>query len=51
MRLQPVGRAYQVSLNKESYTVKSLIEPLFAAEKNTVGSLISAIAPFFETRG
>jgi len=48
VRLQPVGRAYQVSLNKESYIVNSLIEPLFAAEKNTVDSLVSAIAPFFD---
>ena len=37
VRLQPVGKAYQVSLNKESYIVNSLIEPLFAAEKNTRG--------------
>jgi predicted nucleotidyltransferase len=48
VRLQPVGRAYQVSLNEESYIVNSLVEPLFAAEKNTVGSLISAVAPFFD---
>jgi predicted nucleotidyltransferase len=48
VRLQPVGRAYQVSLNEESYIVKSVIEPLFAAEKNTLGSMISAIAPFFD---
>ena len=48
VRLQPVGKAYQVRLNKESYIVSSLIEPLFAAEQSTVGSLISAIAPFFD---
>ncbi len=48
VRLQPVGKAYLVSLNKESYAVDSLIEPLFAAEKNTVASLVSAIAPFFD---
>jgi predicted nucleotidyltransferase len=48
VRLQPVGKAYQVTLNHESYIVKSVIEPLFAAEKNTEGSLISAIAPFFD---
>ncbi len=48
VRLQPVGKAYQVSLNKESYAVNSLIEPLFVAEKDTVASLISAVAPFFD---
>lgn len=48
VRLQPVGKAYQVTLNHESYIVKSVIEPLFAAEKNTLDSLVSAIAPFFD---
>ena len=48
VRLQPVGRAYQVSLNDESYILKSVIEPLFAAERDTVGSLASTIRPFFE---
>lgn len=48
VRLQPVGKAYQVTLNQESYIVKSVIEPLFAAEKNTLDSLVSAIAPFFD---
>jgi predicted nucleotidyltransferase len=48
VRLQPVGRAYQVSLNDESYILKSVIEPLFAAERDTIDSLASAIRPFFE---
>ncbi len=48
VRLQPVGRAYQVSLNEESYIVRSIIEPLFAAENGTVGSLVSAIRSFFD---
>jgi predicted nucleotidyltransferase len=48
VRLQPVGRAYQVSLNDESYVLKSVIEPVFAAEGDTVDSLASTIRPFFE---
>ena len=48
VRLQPVGRAHQVSLNDESYVLKSVIEPLFAAESDTVNSLVSTIRPFFE---
>jgi hypothetical protein len=48
VRLQPVGRAHQVSLNEESYVLKSVVEPLFAAERDTVASLVSAIRPFFE---
>jgi predicted nucleotidyltransferase len=46
VKLQPVGSAYQVSLNEESYIIKSMIEPLFAAERDTVNSLISTIRPF-----
>jgi DNA-binding transcriptional ArsR family regulator len=48
VRLQPVGRAYQVSLKDESYVLKSVIEPVFAAERDTVDSLVSTIRPFFE---
>ncbi|MDG6940051.1 MAG: MarR family transcriptional regulator [Nitrososphaerota archaeon] len=48
VRLQPVGRAQQVSLNEESYVLKSLIEPLFKAEERTLESLISTIRPFFD---
>jgi predicted nucleotidyltransferase len=48
VKLQPVGRAYQVSLNEESYIVRSVIGPLFTAERETVNSLISAIKPFFD---
>ena len=50
VRLQPVGKAYQVSLNDESYVLKSVIEPLFAAERGTVDSLVSTIRPFFEDK-
>ena len=50
-KLQPVGRAQQISLNEKSYVLKSMIEPLFRAEKNTVDSLISTIKPFFRIRG
>lgn len=48
VRLQPVGRAYQVTLNDESYVLKSVIEPVFLAERETLDSLISTIRPFFE---
>src|SRR3990170_2678010 len=48
VRLQPIGRAYQVSLNEESYILKSMIEPLFRAEENTLSSLLSTIKSFFK---
>ena len=50
VRIQPVGRAQQVSLNEASYIVKSLLEPLFRAEKETINSLISTIKPFFNDK-
>ena len=48
VKVQPVGRAHQISLNEESYILKSVIEPLFTAEKDTVGSLVSTIKSFFK---
>jgi len=47
LNLQPVGKAIQVSLNEESYILKSIVEPIFRAEKSTLSYLISTIKPFF----
>ena len=49
-RLQPVGRAHQVSLNEESYILRSIVEPLIAAETNTLKVLISTIGPSFRDK-
>ncbi len=51
VKLQPVGRAYQVTLNDQSYILRSVIEPLFAAEERTIESLIADIRPLFEKEG
>jgi len=48
--LQPVGRAYQIILNEESYVLNSVIKPVFRAEQETVKSLISTIRPFFKNK-
>lgn len=50
VKLQPVGRAYQITLNEESYILKSVIEPLFVAEQETLNSLISTIRPLFKNK-
>jgi predicted nucleotidyltransferase len=50
VRLKPIGRAYQIILNDESYILKSMIEPVFRAERETVNHLISTIRPFFQNR-
>lgn len=51
VRLQPVGRAYQVNLNPESYVLESIVEPMIKAEENTLDSLVSTIRPFFNDIG
>lgn len=51
VKMQPVGRAYQVILNGESYTLKSIVEPMIKAEENTLNSLISTIRQFFKENG
>lgn len=50
VKLQPIGRAYRIILNEESYILKSVIEPVFKAEEQTLNSLISAISPFFKNK-
>ena len=51
LKLQTIGRAYQVSLNEESYALKSIVEPMFKAEERTPSAVIFAIKPFSTTRG
>jgi DNA-binding MarR family transcriptional regulator len=51
VRLQPVGRAYKVSLNEESYLLKSIVEPMVRAEENTLDSLVSTLRSFFKDKG
>jgi predicted nucleotidyltransferase len=43
-----VGRSHQVVLNEKSYILKSIIEPVFKAESNTINSLLTTIRSFFE---
>jgi len=50
VRLQPIGRAHQVTLNEESYILKSIVEPLIAAETNTLKALVSTVGPFFKDK-
>ncbi len=48
--IQPVGRALQVALNKDSYVTRSILEPMFAAERATVERIVSLIARFFKDK-
>jgi len=51
VKLQPVGRAYQVILNEESYALKTIVEPMVRAEENTLNSLISTVRSCFKGDG
>ncbi len=50
LKIQFVGKAHQVSLNEDSYALKSIIEPAFEAEENTPRALVSTIRPFFKDK-
>lgn len=43
VKIQPIGRAYHLELDKESYLLKKIIEPIIKAEKNTVNELIQVL--------
>ena len=40
VQIQPVGRAYQVTLNDKSYMLNKIMEPIFLAESKTMDDLI-----------
>lgn len=50
IKLQPVGRAYQITLNEDSYILRSIVEPLFKAEKEVIKELVRTIRPFFKNK-
>jgi DNA-binding MarR family transcriptional regulator len=50
VRLQPVGRALQVTLNDDSYILKAVVEPLITAEEKTLSALVSTVKSFFSDR-
>lgn len=43
IRVQPVGRSHQLSLNKKSYILNKIIEPIFKAEEDTLSELIKVL--------
>jgi predicted nucleotidyltransferase len=43
VQVQPVGKAYQISLNKKSYILNKIIEPIFKAEQNSLQEVISIL--------
>ncbi len=43
VHVQPVGKAHQISLNKKSYLLNKIVEPIFAVEQNTLKQVISIL--------
>ncbi|MFZ1077145.1 MAG: nucleotidyltransferase domain-containing protein [Nitrosotalea sp.] len=49
IKIQPVGRAYQLELNKKSYVLNKMIEPIIASEKNTFTELLVLLKKYLDT--
>lgn len=50
VKIQPVGRAYQLDLNKKSYILNKIIEPIFKSEKNTFTELLALLRKHLNTK-
>ncbi len=50
VRIQPVGRAYHVTLNEESYILNKIMEPIFIAESKTLDELIFVLKKHLTTK-
>jgi predicted nucleotidyltransferase len=50
VKIQPVGRAYQLDLNKKSYILNKIIEPIFKSEKNTFAELLALLKTHLNTK-
>jgi predicted nucleotidyltransferase len=48
--IQPIGRAYNLELNEESYILNEIITPAVNAERNTVNELILVLKKIFDTK-
>lgn len=50
IKIQPVGRAYQLELNKKSYILNKIIEPIIESEKNTLAELLAILKKHLDTK-
>ncbi len=50
VQVQPVGRAYQISLNEKSYVLNEIIEPILQAEEKTLVKVISILKGHLNTK-
>ena len=50
VKIQPVGRAYQLDLNKKSYILDKIIGPIIKHEKNTFSELLDLLKKYLDTK-
>lgn len=50
VQIQPVGRAYQVSLNEKSYVLSKIIKPILKAEEKTLDEVTSILKNHLSTK-
>lgn len=50
IKIQPVGRAYQLSLNDKSYILHKIVEPIFTAENKTLETLVQILKKYLDTK-
>lgn len=50
IRIQPIGKAYQISLNEKSYVLNKIIKPILRAEEETLRELVSILKKHFRKR-
>lgn len=50
VRIQPVGRAHQVTLNDKSYVLNKIMGPIFIAESKTLDELIFVLKKHLTTK-
>ncbi|MBM3910354.1 MAG: nucleotidyltransferase domain-containing protein [Thaumarchaeota archaeon] len=43
IKVQPIGRAHQISFNKKNYILNKVIEPIFKAEEKTLEELLKIL--------
>lgn len=50
VKIQPVGRAYQLDLNMKSYILDKIIGPIIKHEKNTFSELLDLLKKYLDTK-
>lgn len=49
IKIQPIGRAYQVSLNEQSYVLNKIVKPILIAEEKTLLEMTRILAKHLTT--